>query len=652
MVKFLQKRLLPSVKGPDLDAKVRAALVSTLYSSPTSLALGALCGLASSIYVAMMEDEPILLYTALVLTVIVAGRIIAAFAFHHDNQRDLNQTKLLEFSYEAGAWAYAAGLGIIAGLTVALANDVQLHVLAAVNTVGYAAGVSGRNAGRPRIAVGQNLLASLPLAIGLMWEGSWTYWLLAATTVVFFIAVTSITLRTHDIVHASFVSAEANARLAEDMRTFATTDPVTGLSNRAGLETWLTKVFEQDEPEPFGLFWFDLDRFKEVNDTLGHPFGDKVLQEVARRLKTLCEPDMVISRFGGDEFVIVAPGLDRAEADSFGRLLLTVIRQQLEIEGTQVGISASLGIALCPEDATTAAALMQQADMALYASKLGGRSQQNFFHHNMDAELHRRRQLESELRTAISSGDLRLHYQPIIDLESERIVAMEALVRWIHPERGMLNPDDFVAIAESTGLIITMGNWIVLEACRAAARWPDHVKVAVNVSPVQMQAPGAALGFLNALKVSGLPAHRLELEITENVFADQTDHVLEFIRLTRAAGIGLTLDDFGTGYSSLSYIRDFDFSKIKIDRSFISGQSDGERATEVVKAVAGLAAGLHIPLVAEGVETAEDAQRCIRLGCTQGQGFLYSRGVPLDEATLLIERNVGADGIAAVRAAS
>jgi EAL domain-containing protein (putative c-di-GMP-specific phosphodiesterase class I) len=256
----------------------------------------------------------------------------------------------------------------------------------------------------------------------------------------------------------------------------------------------------------------------------------------------------------------------------------------------------------------------------------------------MDQELTRRRELEAELRGAIRGGQLQLHYQPIVDLRTGRISSFEALVRWQHPERGMLSPDEFIAIAEATGLIITMGNWIVLEACRTAMNWPADIKVSVNVSPVQMQAPGAALGFLNALKVSGLPASRLDLEITENVFAGKTEHVVEFVRLIRDAGIGLTLDDFGTGYSSLSYIREFDFSKIKIDRSFVSGLHDGDRASAIVAAVAYLAERLDMPVVAEGIETESEAARVRKLGCTHGQGYLFSRGVPASELPKLLDQ--------------
>ena len=646
MVRLIKRRLIGKRDRAVVDAKVRAALVATLYSSPTSLALGAVCGLIGSLYIAYRAENTVLTYAAMLLTAVVVGRIASAYAFHRTTQENEAQTRILELVYEAGAWGYASVLGAIAGLTVALASNAELHVLAAANAIGYAAGVSARNAGRPQIAIGQNLLASVPLAIGLTVQGSTGYLLLAVSQILFIVAVIGITLRTFDIVHSSFSSAHSNAVLAQEMRTFATTDPVTSLANRAGLDDWLAGNFNQADPPQFVLFWFDLDRFKEVNDTLGHPIGDRVLVEVANRLRAVCDPDMMISRFGGDEFVVAAPHMSRVAADSFGRLILTVLSQPFQIDGHNIAISASLGIALYPEDGQSASVIMQQADMALYASKMGGRSQQNFFDPAMDRELHRRRELEAELRGAIRGGQLQLHYQPIVDLETGRIDAFEALVRWQHPERGMLSPDEFIAIAEATGLIITMGNWIVLEACRTAMQWPDDIKVAVNVSPVQMQAPGAALGFLNALKVSGLPASRLELEITENVFAAKTEHVVEFVRLIRDAGIGLTLDDFGTGYSSLSYIREFDFSKIKVDRSFVSGLEDGDRASAVVAAVTFLADRLGMPVVAEGIETLTAAARVRQLGCTHGQGFLYSRGIPASELPALLNQPAAARRVA------
>ncbi len=632
---FLPKALI-SRDTMAVDAKVRAALVATLYSSPGSLALGALCGLGACVYIAWASGNHVLTYATVVLTTVVIGRIVSAFAFHNDDAANEAQTRLLELIYEAGAWAYAALLGAIAGLTIVLVADAQLHVLAAANAIGYAGGVSARNAGRPQIAVGQNLLASVPLAIGLAVHGSPPYLLLALCQILFIVAVTGITLRTFSIVHASFVSAHRNALLADEMRTFATTDPVTKLMNRAGLDSWLAEAFAADEPPTLAFFWLDLDRFKEVNDSLGHPVGDEVLREIAARLAGVCDQKIAVARFGGDEFVLVARDMDRAQADSFGRTVLTVLGQQMRVAGHNICITASLGISLCPDDGTKPAAVMRQADMALYASKLTGRGCLSFFDRDMDLKLTHRREIEAELRRAVGAGELRIHYQPVVHLATGRVAAMEALVRWEHPTRGLLYPDAFIPVAESSGAIITIGNWIALEACRAAQHWPDDVKVAINLSPVQMQAPGAALGFLNALKRSGLPAHRLELEITENVFADQSDHMLEFIRLIEAAGVGFVLDDFGAGYSSLSYIRDFSFSKIKIDRAFVSGLADGDRASAVVAAVGGLARQLAIPLVAEGIESAADAERCAKLGCTHGQGFHYSRAVPGADVPALI----------------
>ena len=637
LIRLIKRKMSKSGDKIPVDDKVRAALVATLYGSPFSFVLGAICGLGSSIFIALESRNALLYHVVVVFSIIVIARIFAVILFRHANSENATHTRNLEIIYEIGAWAYSVGLGTIAAITILDVVDPRLHLLAAVITSGYAASIAARNAGRPRIAIGQIILCSIPLALGLVLDGHPAYLALAIFLVFFVMALFAITKKTHSILYTSLDSAHRNEILAEEMRVFAITDPVTNLTNRAGLDSWLAQMFMQKKTPPFALFWLDLDRFKEVNDTMGHPVGDRVLAEVAKRVQAICNQDSFIARFGGDEFVIAVPDMTWQKADAFGKLIRTVISQTIVTNGQNIAISASIGIALYPQDSQTAAQLMQQADMALYASKIAGRNCQSFFQPTMDHELHRRRELESELRSSVRLGQLRLDFQPIVDLENGHISVMEALVRWDHPKRGKLKPDEFVSIAENTGMIITIGNWIILQACRAAVTWPDHIKVAVNISPIQMQAPGAALGFLNALKICGLPASRLELEITENVFADQTDHVLEFIRLIREAGIGLTLDDFGTGYSSLSYIRDFDFSKIKIDRSFVSGSTEGDRASEIIMAVANMAKRLKIPIVAEGIENIHDAQRVKYLGCTHGQGYYYGAGMSQDQAYKLFD---------------
>lgn len=626
---------LNGVFGSDpLNDRVRHALVSTLYTSPLSLTLGALCGALACLYIAFSADNiPISIGTG-ILTCVVVFRIIAAYIFDA-TMRD-EGSRNLELLYEAGAWAYALSLGSVTGLTIYFATDIGLHVLAAANAIGYAAGISGRNAGRPVIAIGQTILTTLPLALGLLLEGTTSYIILACCIAMFVIALIGITINTFAIIRDSFDAAEQNAKLAEKMRSYARTDIVTGLLNRAGLNGHLIKMFAQKgQNQNIGVFWLDLDRFKEVNDTLGHPVGDRLLVETAKRLRALCKND-IVARFGGDEFVVVTQNKDRRELRQIAQNILNELNRPIRLDGHRLTVSASIGIAVMPDNGNDIDTIMQNADLALYHSKVNGRNQYSFFANAMNRDLMFRREIESELREAIRNDELEVHYQPIVDLSNNEIKAFEALVRWNHPTKGNLSPNDFIPIAEDTGLIITLGNLITAKACAAAAEWPENISVCVNVSPVQMRAPGASLGILRAVKEAGISPERLELEITETVFIDEDKAITQFIDALQIEGIKLALDDFGTGYSSLSYLQSYNFSKIKVDQSFVSGPSAGSKSDAIIRAVAELARTLNMEIVAEGIETPSHAATVIAAGCTQGQGYLYSKAMPADQAKRLV----------------
>lgn len=626
---------LNGVFGSDpLNDRVRHALVSTLYTSPLSLTLGALCGALACLYIAFSADNiPISIGTG-ILTCVVVFRIIAAYIFDA-TMRD-EGSRNLELLYEAGAWAYALSLGSVTGLTIYFATDIGLHVLAAANAIGYAAGISGRNAGRPVIAIGQTILTTLPLALGLLLEGTTSYIILACCIAMFVIALIGITINTFAIIRDSFDAAEQNAKLAEKMRSYARTDIVTGLLNRAGLNGHLIKMFAQKgQNQNIGVFWLDLDRFKEVNDTLGHPVGDRLLVETAKRLRALCKND-IVARFGGDEFVVVTQNKDRRELRQIAQNILNELNRPIRLDGHRLTVSASIGIAVMPDNGNDIDTIMQNADLALYHSKVNGRNQYSFFANAMNRDLMFRREIESELREAIRNDELEVHYQPIVDLSNNEIKAFEALVRWNHPTKGNLSPNDFIPIAEDTGLIITLGNLITAKACAAAAEWPENISVCVNVSPVQMRAPGASLGILRAVKEAGISPERLELEITETVFIYEDKAITQFIDALQIEGIKLALDDFGTGYSSLSYLQSYNFSKIKVDQSFVSGPSAGSKSDAIIRAVAELARTLNMEIVAEGIETPSHAATVIAAGCTQGQGYLYSKAMPADQAKRLV----------------
>ncbi len=598
------------------------------------MTLGALCGALACLFIAFTADSVAINIGACILSIVVIFRIVTAYAF--DSKIRNRGSRNLELIYESGAWAYALSLGSVAGLTILYAADVSLHVLAAANAIGYAAGISGRNAGRPVIAIGQTVLTTLPLAICLVLEGSPSYIVLSICITLFIVALIGITINTFAIIRDSFDAAEQNAKLAEKMRSYARTDIVTGLLNRAGLNGHLIKMFAQkDNRDNIGVFWLDLDRFKEVNDTLGHPVGDRLLVETAKRLRTLCKDD-IVARFGGDEFVVVTQDKDRREMEAIAQNILKELTRPIRLDGHRLSISVSIGIAVMPENGSDIDTIMQNADLALYHSKVNGRNQYSFFANAMNRDLMFRREIESELREAINEDQLEVHYQPIVDLATNEVRAFEALVRWKHPTKGDLSPADFIPIAEDTGLIITLGNWITARACEAAAQWPEHISVCVNVSPVQMKAPGASLGILRAIKDAGISPQRLELEITETVFMDEDDTITHFIDTLQVEGIKLALDDFGTGYSSLSYLQSYNFSKIKVDQSFVSGPSAGSKSDAIIRAVAELAKTLEMEIVAEGIETPSHAASVAAAGCTQGQGFLYSKAMPADQACRLV----------------
>ena len=395
------------------------------------------------------------------------------------------------------------------------------------------------------------------------------------------------------------------------------------------------------EGEQAAIFWIDLNRFKEVNDLKGHEVGDKVLKEIGSRLSRLIGDRGIVSRFAGDEFVVACKITDRNAASMLASMVLGEVRRPLRIDGDRIEMGASIGIAVQPEDGAIAEELLRHADLALFEAKIGGRSQIRFFEPSMTRDLAHRHEIETELRLALSRDELSVYFQPIIDLETGKIRCFEALVRWFHPTRGEIVPDQFIPIAEDCGAIVTLGNWLTGEAARVAAQWPHDVNVAVNLSPLQIKAPGAALGIISAIREAGLAPERLELEVTENLFLEDSPNTASFIKEIARAGVRFVLDDFGTGYSSLGYINQWPFSKIKVDRSFVSGKQAGRKSDAVIRAVSQMGRSLGMEIVAEGLETVEQVQAVRSAGCTLGQGYHFSRAVPDYKAALLLAEERG-----------
>jgi diguanylate cyclase (GGDEF)-like protein/PAS domain S-box-containing protein len=435
----------------------------------------------------------------------------------------------------------------------------------------------------------------------------------------------------------------AEARLA----FMAQHDGLTGLPNRNLLRQEMDEMLQHTRrsSDKMAVLVLGLDNFKAVNDTLGHGVGDKLLRSVAKRLRSTLREEDTLARLNSDEFAIVQSGLARPEdAVLLARRLLEAIGEPYLLEGHSVVIGASIGIAMAPGDGEESEKLLKHADMALSRAKNDSRGTFSFFESGMDARAQGRRKIEIDLRDAIQGEVLRPYYQPLIDLSSGRITGFEALVRWPHPERGMVSPAEFIPVAEETGLINALGGLMLRRACMDAALWPDDVRVAVNLSPLQFRAGNLLSVVMEALKQSGLPAKRLELEITETLLLEKSSQVLATLHALRALGVRISMDDFGTGYSSLSYLRSFPFDKIKIDQSFVRGLGTNNDAQAIVRAIISLGVGLGVTITAEGVET-EAELACLRSeGCHEGQGFLFSHARPNAEIVAMLKVQLGLDG--------
>jgi diguanylate cyclase (GGDEF)-like protein/PAS domain S-box-containing protein len=437
----------------------------------------------------------------------------------------------------------------------------------------------------------------------------------------------------------------AEARLA----FMAQHDGLTGLPNRNLLRQRMDELLQltRRSADKAAVMILGLDSFKAVNDTLGHGIGDKLLRGVAKRLRSTLREEDTLARLNSDEFVIVQTGLTRPEdAVLLARRLLEAIGDPYLLDGHSVVVGASIGIAMAPGDGEESEKLLKNADMALSRAKNEQRGTFSFFEAGMDARAQSRRKIETDLRDAIQNDVLRPYYQPLIDLSSGRITGFEALVRWPHPERGMISPAEFIPVAEETGLINALGGLMLRRACLDAALWPDDVRVAVNLSPLQFRGGNLLPVVMDALKQSGLPAKRLELEITETLLLEKSSQVLATLHALRALGVRISMDDFGTGYSSLSYLRSFPFDKIKIDQSFVRDLAANRDAQAIVRSIISLGVGLGVTITAEGVETEAELD-CLRSeGCHEGQGFLFSEARPNAEIVALLKAQCGADVIA------
>jgi diguanylate cyclase (GGDEF)-like protein len=412
-------------------------------------------------------------------------------------------------------------------------------------------------------------------------------------------------------------------------------DALTGLPNRVQLRDRLKRAIEgtRSGDTTAVVHFLDLDRFKAINDTLGHPSGDALLKLVAERLGKCVRATDFVARFGGDEFVVLQ--ISKSPLDEVPALaarLIEVISVPYRLDEHQAAVGVSIGIAVAPKTGANAESLLMQADLALYRSKENGRGIYTFFEEEMNTRAHERRELEQDLRSALSKGEFEVNYQPIVSLESNEICGLEALLRWRHPTRGVISPVEFIPLAEETGLIGDIGEWVLRQACTEAVRWPVHVKMAVNLSPVQFKNKNLVALVSDAIREAGIKPQRLELEITESVLLHDSESTIHALRQIQGLGVRIAMDDFGTGYSSLSYLRQFPFDKIKIDRSFVGNLTSGEgNSLAIVRAISDLGRALGLTITAEGVETLHQREMVRLEGCTEMQGYLFSAAQPPED---------------------
>ena len=435
-------------------------------------------------------------------------------------------------------------------------------------------------------------------------------------------------------------------RAEERITHLAHYDALTDLPNRALFHERLKRELSHAAPDrQLAVLYIDIDEFKSVNNSLGHMIGDELLKSVASSLAACARKTDFVARLGGDEFAIVQTGVeDTDDVMTLVSRIFEAIRSPYQCFGHQVTTDASVGIALAPRDGSDIDQILKNADLAMYAAKAAGRRTYRFFETDMEAEVRARRSLEMDLRRALVDGGFEVYYQPCLDLQTNAITGCEALVRWRHPQRGMISPAEFIPLAEDTGLINQLGEWVLTTACKEAANWPDNVRLAVNVSPIQFRSGTLALKVMAALAASGLAASRLELEITEAVLIRDDEAALAILHDLRAIGARIALDDFGTGYSSLSYLQRFPFDKIKIDRCFITDIAEPEGSSCIVQAVVNIAAERHMTTTAEGVETEQQRDLLRELGCSEMQGYLFSPPKPAaDIRALLLAHRQGPD---------
>ena len=623
------------------EQKLRFELVDALYNTPKSILAATIAALSVVAITFAMSDDYVyagIFAGFLAVGIGRAGAIHLYFSSRCDVE-DSEATARWERCALVGAWAFACLVGFTGAYTVAVHPDSDIELLVNSCVMGYIAGISSRNASRPIISIGQVSLTAFPFMIALFSRADLVHFVLATFIGVLYLSIIVICRSVFDNIvsrHIAFRRIESIARR----------DTLTNLWNRTALIELLEKRLAglADCGEIVALIMIDLDRFKDINDTFGHQTGDIVLKEVGDRIKSVARPGDEVARIGGDEFVVMVVGADEEQPRTTAERIFATFSNPFVVGISRHFCGASIGYAVAPRDGSTTEELFRNADLALYEAKLAGRA--HIVRHTVaiTERYDRRVQLEHDLQFALQNGEMELAYQPIVDPRSGRAICCEALLRWHHPNLGDINPMEFVPLAETTGLIVPIGAWVLATACTEATHWPKDISVAVNLSAVQFRR-GADLvaTVVGTLAQTGLAARRLELEITESVLIEDSSSALVILEQLRGHGIGISLDDFGTGFASLAYLNDFPFSKIKIDRKFSQGIDTSPRTGAIIGGIAKTTRDLHIELVAEGVETENQLERMRRFGINAMQGFLFCRPLPAHELRQVISAPIPSD---------
>jgi diguanylate cyclase (GGDEF)-like protein len=630
----LVDRLNGSVPDPVLHFElVRALYGATSTAKPLFIATAAASAVTAVAW--MLSGDAVFAIVAAGFVLIGVARSVAASFYHrveHD-PADLNALKRWELIALLGAWAFSALVGIAGAYAVTVHAGTDVEILVGCCVIGYIAGVSSRNASRPLITIGQVSFTCVPFTLALILRGDVAHLVLAIFIGALYVGTIVICRSVYD----NLVSRHQAFRRIE---TLAQRDALTGLWNRAAFLSSLESQFALPVRNEIALIAIDLDRFKDINDTLGHPVGDAVLKEAAERIRSALRPGDEVSRVGGDEFLVMLIGSRAVEATAVAQSILAKFSNPFAIEMTRSICGASIGCALAQRESTMDA-LLRNADLALYEAKKSGRGRIVEYTAELSREYESRVALEQDLQRALGRGELDVVYQPIVDPRSGRAICCEALLRWNHPELGPIAPDVFIPIAEATGLIVSIGSWVLTKACVEATHWGPDVKVSVNLSPVQFRHGREIVERVSAaLAESGLSPSRLDLEITESVFIDDNAATLGILEELRSMRIGISLDDFGTGFASLAYLNDFPFSKVKIDRKFSQKVDESPRTSAIVNGTAQIARDLRMECIAEGVETEVQLEQLRRFGINAIQGFLFSRPLPARQLRKLIKEPI------------